>query len=96
MSYSKSLIETTDHYSEESTLQCPGAIKLDIQVTGAGVFYQFAGGSKEQPWGEVFNPETFLAPATYLLFRRAMQVRFRSAVPGKPAIVTVEALTAED
>lgn len=96
MSYSKSLIETTDEYTGLSTLECPGAIKLDIQVANAGVFYQFASGSKEQPWGGVFNPETFLGPATYLLFRRAMQVRFRSAVPGKPAIVTIEALTEND
>lgn len=96
MSYAKSLIETADEYSDLSTLQCPGAIKLDIQVNNAGVFYSYAAGSREQPWGEIFNPEVFLSPGTYLLFRRAMQVRFRSAVVGKPAIVTVEALTAED
>ena len=96
MSYSLNIVETTDDYTDLTTLQCPGAIKLNIQVANAGIFYRFASGSKEQPWGGIYNPETFLAPATYLLFRRAMQVQVRSAVPGKSAIVTVEALTAND
>lgn len=96
MSYALSLLETEDEYSDANTLQCPGSIKLDIQVANAGIFYQFAGASKEQQWGNVYNPEVFLAPGTYLLFRRSMQVRVRSAVPGKPAIVTLEALTAQD
>ncbi len=96
MSYAKSLMATEDEYTEDTTVACPGAIKLDIQVNNAGVFYQYGGASKEQPWGGVYNPEVFLAPGTYLLFRRAYSVRFRSAVPGKPAVVTCEALTAND
>lgn len=96
MSYAQSLMKTEDEYVEATTLACPGAIKLDIQVNNAGVFYQYGGASKEQPWGGVYNPEVFLAPGTYLLFRRAYSVRFRSAVAGTPAIVTCEALTPND
>jgi hypothetical protein len=97
MSFAKNLILTGDDYTGAATLECPGAIKLNIEVDQAAVFYRFAVPSREQPWGGVFNPEKILKPGNvYFLFRRAAQVAFRSAVAGVPGIVSIEALTPND
>ncbi len=96
MSYSLNQIETANGYTEANTLQCQGSIKLNIQVFNKGVYYSYMPWDPQHPGAGFWNPETYLAPATYLFARRAQQVRFRSAVAGEPAVVTVEALTPSD
>lgn len=91
-------VTTTDDYSAANTLDCPEAVKLDIQVYNAAIFYKYAvnpgGGVSSR--GIPFQPEVFLAPGIYLLVRRAVTVAVRSAAAGAPAQVTIEALTSQD
>ena len=94
MSASLNNVATADDYTPANTLYTEGAIKINIQVYNAAIFYKYApAASNRNPRGTTFNPETFLAPGDFLLVRRAAQVAVRSAVPGVPALVTIEALT---
>ena len=90
-------ITTADGYTLANTLPCEGAVKLNIEVSGAAIFYRYAIRDSLHPTGWAgatsnFGPEVFKGPNTYLLSRNADAVQVRSAVPGKPAQVTIEAL----
>jgi hypothetical protein len=85
-------VATADDYTEANTLNCEGAVKLDIQVFNAAIYYSYMPRSRIHPRGGNFSPEVLLGPATYLLVRNADQVRVRSAASGVPAQVTIEAL----
>ncbi len=90
-------VTTQAAYSEATSLACEGAIKLNIQVYNAGIFYKYMPWQRQHPGrGGFFNPEVFLGPGTYLLARRAQAVAVRSAVAGEPAQVTIEALGPDD
>ena len=88
-------VETQDDYSDDATLECPGTTELDILVGNAAVYVQYAfrakGYSSQAP---VWAPTNgvFFPPGNYIRGRRVEQVRVKSAVAGKPAQVTIEAV----
>lgn len=91
----KSLLETADNYTEDNTLFCGGAVKVNLEIANAGIFVQFAIRNPHHPGinpSSNFGQEVFKGPNTYLLARNVDAVRIRSAVSGKPAVVTIEAL----
>lgn len=87
-------VETQDDYSDDTTLECPGTTELNLIVANAAVFLQYAfrsvGYSSQ---ATVWSPEVYFPPSTYVRGRRVEQVRVRSAVKGKPAQVTIEAVS---
>jgi hypothetical protein len=95
--YAQNQYETQDEYTEDGTLVCPGAVELVIVVENAPVFYEYAlrdtGLSMAAPQ---FSTEIYLPMGIHVRGRRVEQVRFRSAEAGKPASVSIEAVTGED
>lgn len=91
----KNALTTADAYSDASTLQCRGAVRLNIDVSTAGsCYYSFvprAGGGASVKSG-AFGPDRLLLPGFHNFDRRADAVRFRSGAVGVPTVVTVEAL----
>lgn len=90
-------VTTANDYTDANTLPCEGAVKINIEVTGAAIFYRYALRNPHHPTGWAgattqYGPEAFKGPNTYLLARNADAVQVRSAVAGKPAQVTIEAL----
>lgn len=98
MSYVLNNTPTGDSYPDVNTvppiafLAAGTSARFNIDVYNAAVFYQLGYGIGGATWGkEVFLPPTFRS-----LERIADAIRFRSAVPGTPAFVTCEALTAHE
>lgn len=87
-------VTTLDSYDATTTLICQGAVKINLEVSGAAIFYRYAPRTSLRPGATIgnFGPEAFKGPATYLLGRNIEAIQVRSAVPGKPAQVTIEAL----
>lgn len=87
-------VQTTDGYSAPRILSCQGAKRLMLHarqtpgVSGSGaIYYELGLGTPTPVWqGEVFMP-----PGTISRAVRFDAVRVRSAAPGKPASVTVDA-----
>lgn len=84
-------VTTGDRYDAARTLECPGAARVNIDVSNAAIFYQLGTGIGAVRWGD----ETFMTPAFRSLDRRTDAVRVRSAVAGAPAQVTVDAIPRE-
>lgn len=86
---------TADGWTDNATLKAVQVCtRVNIDVNNNPVYLQF---SRPNPsgaleWGaEVYMPPTFRA-----LDRKFNAVRARSAVPGKPAQITIVGLTPED
>lgn len=98
MTFVANLLTTADGYTDANTLDAPGTVKVSpLQIANAGVYVQMARpqegvSQRAANW----SPEVFYAPGLYSLIRRIERIRFRSAVAGTPAVVTVECLTATD
>jgi hypothetical protein len=80
-------VATTDGFTNATTLLCPGAARINVDVYNASVFLEFGEGSPPTWLGEVHLGPTFRS-----LDRRADAVRVRSFTPGTPARVTIEAI----
>jgi hypothetical protein len=82
-------ITTTDAYQ---TFFCPLTVKLTGQVSNAAAAIGFGKGTPA-----VYGPadETYL-PANLGLSRTCDEIRVKSAVAGKPAVVNLTLLTADD
>jgi hypothetical protein len=91
VSYSLVNVTTSDGYTAATTLNCPGAGTVTLSVRNAAVLVQFGAGSPPA-WD---NPEEFRAPQDRSTPRRAGRpcdaVRVRSAKPGTPAQVSIDA-----
>ena len=88
---------TADAYTDANTLECPGTVKVFVEVFNNGIFIQmFRPGPGLSQGGTQQSPEVFLAPGLYSLIRRIERVRVRSSSAGNPADVTIEALTPTD
>lgn len=83
---------TGDDYTKPNTVHAPGARRWNLSVNNAAIYYRFGAGSVDVQYGF----EVFLAPGFRSFDRAADACQVRSAVPGTPAQVTVEALTAEE
>jgi hypothetical protein len=79
---------TADQYTDALTLRSPGAVRCNVTVANAAVYRRFGMGVGGIEWQEeVFTPPGFMS-----LDRRFDAVQFRSAVPGTPAQIIVEAV----
>lgn len=88
-------VATSDDYSDEATLQCPGTTEVNLLIYNAAVYVQYAfrtlGYTAEAP---IWSPPegVFFPPGERVRGRNIEQIRVRSAVAGKPAQVTIEAV----
>ena len=89
-------VSTADDYEDATTLECPGTTELDITVGNAAVYIQF-GFRKQGYSGQAVTwaplEGVFFPPGFFVRGRNVDQVRVKSAVAGKPAQVTIEAVT---
>lgn len=85
---------TLDEYDESTTLICQGAVKINLAVANAAIYFSYAQRTGMHPGATLgnFGAEALKLPATYLLARNVEAVRVRSAAKGVPARVTIEAL----
>lgn len=94
--YALNNVTTEDDYSEENTLECPGTIELDLTIANNPIFLQYAfrgeGYTATSPQWVPANG-VYFAPGFHVRGRNVEQVRVRSAVKGKPAQVTIEAVS---
>ena len=93
--YALNNVTTGDEYTDDNTLECPGTVELNITVGNKAIYIQFAfrvqgfTGSSLQ-WTPVNG--LYLPPAFYTRGYNVDGVRVKSAVPGVPAQVTIEAV----
>lgn len=94
--YALNNVTTSDDYEESTTLQCPGTTELEITVGNKAIYIQYAfrehGMSGTSP---VWTPQNgvYMPPGFHTRGRNVDGVRVRSAVPGTPAQVTIEAVS---
>jgi hypothetical protein len=81
-------VTTADDYVDRCTVRAPGATSWDIDVGNAAIYLRFGRGIA----GIVWEAETFVAPGFRGLARDADAAQVRSAAPGHPAQVTLEAI----
>lgn len=86
---------TADTYTSGNTLNCPDAIRLNLTVANAGIYLRFAS-SLDGSRGGGQRPEIFFPPGFYNRGWRVDEVAVRSAVAGRPAQVTIEAVQPAD
>lgn len=93
MSYALNNVATQDAYAEATTLKCVGAVRVNIEIRQAAIYYQMTApdpGMPEDAWG--YGPEVYASRTLRSLNRRTSAIRVRSAVAGTPATVTIEAM----
>lgn len=93
MSVALNNVTTQDRYAAPTTLRAPGSQRLTMHVralpgaAAGGIYYELGSGFEGVLWqGEVFMP-----PGTFSGSREFDSVRVRSAVPGVPMQVTIDA-----
>jgi hypothetical protein len=86
-------VATQDGYVAATTVQQPGAVRVNMDITVAAVYVSLGTGDSG---GVAFDAEVFRTPGKYSLDRVCSAARVRSAVAGTPAQVTLELLTAAD
>lgn len=96
MPFTLNNVTTQDAYADETTLECPGSVLLDIFVFNAAVYYSYAIRDPAQHRAITYRSEGFLPVGAFTRVRCAQAVRLRSAVAGTPAQVTVEAVLADE
>jgi hypothetical protein len=93
--YALNNVETTDDWSASGTLECAGTTELNLLVNNAAIRLQYAfrrmGYTSHSPAWEPAEG-VFFPPGGYVRGRNVEQVRVKSAVKGKPAQVTIEAV----
>lgn len=88
---------SADDYTEPNTLSCPQTVKVNLVVANAAIYVQFGDPSPGVVGGAAaYGPERQFLPGFHNMVRRTETIRFRSVVSGRPAQVTVEALTPND
>jgi len=95
--YALNNVSTADTYTQANTLVCPQTIKVNLIIANNAALVQMADPSPGIVGGAgAFRPEVFMPPGYYNLARRVEQVRVKSAVTGKAAQITIEAITPFD
>jgi hypothetical protein len=92
MSASLNNVATQDGYADQTTLACPGTVRLRFQVANAAVLYRTGIGSP--PAFDYVESE--LLPGFYSLDEVCDAVQVRSLLAGEPARVAIKALTAPE
>lgn len=86
-------VTTGDSYADAATLRLPGTRRIVFQTANAAVIYQL----DTSPDGRnVWGDDLFLGPTVGSFDRACSGIRFRSAVAGTPAQVSVELLDADE
>ena len=85
------LYTTQDTYRDAGTREQGLTVKINLQVSTAGIFIQTADNNQN-----FFHDEEFYPPGAYSLIRRVGGIRVRSAVAGTPAVVSFVLLREED
>jgi hypothetical protein len=80
-------ITTADGYTGANTLRAPGSGRITMHVRNAAIYYQLGTGLG----GVLWQDEIFCPPMTWSGARVFDLARVRSAVPGTPAQVTIDA-----
>lgn len=82
-------VATSDRYTAAAVATAPGATRWTLTIANASVLYQLG-----QGWpGVVWDAEERLLPPTIgSIERRCDAIRFRSATPGAPALVSCDGL----
>lgn len=98
MSYPLNNVSTANAYSPANTVDnIPVCARVNFDVVNAAIFYQLraptAGQNRLKPETWDWQPEVRLNPSFRSFERVLVGYRIRSAVPGSPAIVTVDAIT---
>jgi hypothetical protein len=87
-------VTTQDGYVAANTLEQPGTVRVNLDITGASVYVLL--GKGDSGGISYTDPELFRTPGKYSLDRSCSALKVRSAVAGTPAQVTAELLTASD
>jgi hypothetical protein len=80
-------ITTADAYTAAATLSCPNSVRINLDVDGAGIYYQLGENWPASQWRD----EIALGPGFRSLDQRADAIRVRSQSPGSAARVTLAA-----
>jgi hypothetical protein len=88
-------VSTPNDYTAAATLNCEGAVKVNLIIYNAAIYYQLRTRSDIHPRQGTFAPEVGPVPPTPNLSipRNCDAVRVRSAAAGVPAVVSIEALS---
>lgn len=92
-------VTTQDNYADATTLRCPGAVRVNIEIRNAAATVQFAyryGPPSRSDTAPNFTDEVTYGRTVRSLDRNINGVRVKSAVAGSPARVTIEAMTADE
>lgn len=81
-------VTTADRYTAATTLVAPKSSRLLVHARNAAIYYQLGRGLPATLWDD----EVFLPPGTLGAVREFDTARFRSAVAGTPAQITVEGI----
>lgn len=91
MAWVLSNIQTSDGYTAASTSDQMEAYHVTLLINNAAVYVQ-----RQPMQGNMatvgYELEALYPPGFYSLTRNLAAIRVRSAVPGQPALVTIEAL----
>jgi hypothetical protein len=83
-------VTTGDSYSNQTSVIQQNLARINLIVSGSAILYQLA---DRWPPGSEWAEEKYLPPGMYSFERDCHGIRVRSAVPGQPAQVVVDALT---
>lgn len=90
-------VTTEDDYSDATTLRAENAVRVNLDISNAAIYYQLSRPvSGLRAGADTWGSEIFAAPTFQSLDRRTNAIRVRSAVSAEPAQVTIDALTAEE
>lgn len=98
MSWTLNNVESKNNYEAATTIETGKAKRANVSVYNAAVLVQLL----TDPVGKIkaqaqWQPPLFVAPGSIAFARNGLfGVRFKSAVSGKPAQVTVELLAVGD
>jgi hypothetical protein len=85
MTYVLNRVTPAAGYTAAATVECPGAVRVNLDVETAGIFYELAEGWPSPRWRD----EIYLGPGFRSLDQQADGIRVRSE--GTPAVVTIAA-----
>lgn len=88
-------VTTADAYTAATSLDpMPACLRLNIDVYNQAIFWQIRVGSSEVERSGIWLDEVFMGPGSRTIARKYITgARVRSAAVGKPAQVTLEAVT---
>lgn len=89
---------TADDYTQAATLECPGAVRVNVEIRDAAIYFQeqYRDLSLPDPTAGTFGSEVFAGRTVRSYDHNIEAIRFRSAVAGEPATVTAQAFLPDE